>query len=318
MKVLVVCSGNNAKGQKFDVKIHQVFIYEQVESLKVLGVEFDYFFVSGKGLRGYFKSYLSLRRVLKKKYDIIHAHNGLCGFIANFQRSVPVVTTYHGSDINVFRLRMISYFPLFWSKQNILVSHSQLKKLLIKKNILIIPCGVNLQIFQPLQNNTLPNRMGHEEFQADILFSSSFSNQIKNFQLANEAINLLSSEKINLIELKNKSREEVCFLLNNSNLILLTSFSEGSPQVIKEAMACNCPIVSTDVGDIRHLIADTEGCYLTTFDSADVAEKIGLALKFSRTKGRTDGLERIINLGLTTENIAKQIYDVYVRVYQKN
>jgi teichuronic acid biosynthesis glycosyltransferase TuaC len=310
----MVCSGNSVKDGPFIFEKHQVFIFEQAESLKLLGIEFEHFFISGKGLRGYFKSYLSLRRVLKNKYDLIHAHNGFCGFITNLQRKVPVITTYHGSDINVSRLRMISYFPLINSKKNILVSQSQVKKLLIKKNSLIIPCGVNLKIFHPYKKSPLQIRESSIATQTNILFSSSFSNRIKNYKLANESIRLLSPEKINLIELKDKSREEVCSLLNNCNLLLLTSFSEGSPQIIKEAMACNCPIVSTDVGDIRYIIGNTEGCFLTTYNPADVAEKLSLALKFSRTRGRTSGLTRITDLGLTTENVAKQIFDVYCEV----
>jgi teichuronic acid biosynthesis glycosyltransferase TuaC len=66
-------------------------------------------------------------------------------------------------------------------------------------------------------------------------------------------------------------------LLNAADLLLLTSLTEGSPQVIKEAMACNCPIVATDVGDIREIIGYTDGCYITTFKPSDVAVKIQAA-----------------------------------------
>ena len=143
MKVLIVCSGNAAIGEQFELKIHQAFIHEQVESLKSLGVEFDYYFIKDKGSNGYLKHYLLLKRELRKKYDLIHAHNGLCGFIANLQKRVPVITTFHGSDINLLWLRMISYFPLIKSSQSIFVSESQLKKVFIKSKINVIPCAVD-------------------------------------------------------------------------------------------------------------------------------------------------------------------------------
>ena len=78
--------------------------------------------------------------------------------------------------------------------------------------------------------------------------------------------------------------------------MILTSFSEGSPQIIKESMACNCPIVSTDVGDVRDVIGETEGCYICSYDPKDVADKIKLALTYSEEKGRTNGRKRIIEL----------------------
>ena len=99
---------------------------------------------------------------------------------------------------------------------------------------------------------------------------------------------------------------------NASDLVLLTSFWEGSPNVIKEAMACNVPIVSTDVGDVKEVIGKTEGCYITSFDPEDVAEKIKLALKFGK---RTTGIEDIKHL--ESSLIAKKIIKIYKSVLEK-
>lgn len=314
MKVLIVCSGNAPFEEKFDVKIHQAFIYEQVESLKLLSVHFDYYFIKAKGSLGYFKHYKLLKKTLEDKYDLIHAHNGLCGFIANLQKQVPVITTYHGSDINLPFLRLLSYFPLIQSSQNIFVSYGQLKKVIIKRKVKVIPCAVDLNVFHPTNKEVKTSSINSVNLKKNILFSSSFSNRIKNYPLARAAIKRLKDENIELIELKCKSRGDVCNLMNTSDLLLLTSFSEGSPQIIKEAMACNCPIVSTDVGDIREVIGNTEGCYLCSFDPEDVADKIRQALIFSQTKGRTNGRERIIELGLDNISVAKKILELYEKV----
>ena len=96
------------------------------------------------------------------------------------------------------------------------------------------------------------------------------------------------------------------FFYNASEIVVLTSFHEGSPNVIKEAMSCNIPIVSTDVGDVKQLIANTDGCYITSYDPKDIAAKIELALNYNKkTTGRLD-IEH-----LEESNIAKKIINIY-------
>ncbi len=141
-----------------------------------------------------------------------------------------------------------------------------------------------------------------------MLFPSYFENPVKNRALAENAINILN-EDIVLLELKNKSRAEVSRIINSVDVLLLTSFSEGSPQVIKEAMACNCPIVATNVGDIKEVIGETEGCYITSFDCHDVAEKLKMALTFGK---RTNGREKIKRFD--NKIVASTIYNVYKEV----
>jgi len=151
----------------------------------------------------------------------------------------------------------------------------------------------------------------------NILFSSSFSNGVKNYPLAQKACLLAEKQlnkKINLIELKGFTRNKVASVMSQADCLLLTSFSEGSPQFIKEAMACNRPIVATNVGDIEWLFDNEPGHFLTSFDPKDVAEKIKMALDFKEKHGRTNGRQRIIELGLDSDSIAKKIIKVYEEV----
>jgi len=100
-------------------------------------------------------------------------------------------------------------------------------------------------------------------------------------------------------------------LMNAVDLVLMTSFTEGSPQFIKEAMACNCPIVSTDVGDVKDVIKNTKGCYITSYIPEDVATKIELALNYGK---KTDGREHIKHFD--NELIALKILNVYKKIIE--
>jgi glycosyltransferase involved in cell wall biosynthesis len=176
----------------------------------------------------------------------------------------------------------------------------------------IIPCGVNIDIFQPIDKLEARKILGLIPDERIVLFSSEFDVPVKNYPLAKAAC--AKFDNIKLIELKNFTREQVNLLLNACDLLLLTSIREGSPQVVKEAMACNCPIVSTDVGDVRNNIQDLQGCYIASFDPVDVAEKIKLAFNADRTGGR----KRLIDLGLDSVSTALRIIELYKNILKSN
>jgi len=305
MKILFVCSGNSKNGIS-------PFIKDQSESLTKNSIGIDFFFIQGKGTIGYLKNLPSLKKTIDLyKYDLIHAHYGLSGMLSILQRKIPVIITFHGSDINYQKNNSISSFATLFSKWNIFVSQKLYEKLYFKpkRNFEIIPCGVDFKIFNPIDKNEAKELLGLKIDERYILFPSSFSNEIKNYSLAKKALENINN--VTLLELKGYSRREVNLLLNASELLLITSFSEGSPQIIKEAMACNCPIVSTDVGDVKEVIGDTEGCFITSFDPKEISEKIKMALDFGK---RTDGREKILKLGLDSDTIAKKIINIYQNV----
>lgn len=307
MKVLIVCSGNV---ENFNFIIHHAFVYEQIEIIKKMyNVEYDTFFIKGKGILGYLKNLNKLKRKIRSyKPDFVHAHFGLSGLLATLQRIVPTLVTFHGSDANLPELTGLSRLASSLSQYDIFVSDKLKKRISSTTGYSIIPCGIDLDTFYPVDMKTAREKLNLDQTKKYILFASHFSNTIKNAPLAFAAVEKLD-EKCELLELKNRSREEVNLLLNACNLMLLTSKSEGSPQVIKEAMACNCPIVATDVGDIKDVISGTDGCFITSFESEDVAEKISLALKFNK---RTNGLENI--LSFDNALVAKKVYDIYSRI----
>jgi glycosyltransferase involved in cell wall biosynthesis len=102
------------------------------------------------------------------------------------------------------------------------------------------------------------------------------------------------------------------YYYNASDVALLTSFDEGSPNVIKEAMACNCPIVSTNVGDVQEVIGNTEGCFVCNADAGEIANKVEIILK---NRNRTNGRDHIQHL--RSEKVASRIKDIYLSVISK-
>jgi len=306
MKILIVCSYRDYSAHTNYVA---PFIYEQVQSLEKQGCEIRYVFVKGGGVSGYIRGTFDLIKAVNKwKPDIVHAHGGLCGFISNLQRRVPVVTTYHGSDINEKTNRFISQFAIRFSAFNIFVSQKLIDLAKPKNEHALIPCGIDLDQFYPIEDK----KACREKLNLDIekkyvLFSKMFYDPVKNYPLAKHAIDQF--EDVELLQFVGFSRSEACLLMNACDAVIMTSFSEGSPQFIKEAMACNCPIVSVDVGDVKEVVDDTQGCYITTYDSRDVAANLRLALDFA---GKTDGRFKIMNFDNT--KLAKRIIDIYGQV----
>lgn len=315
IRVLVVYRANRPD---FDFDLHQAFISDQIKSIKSISqqVSFTHFPIKGKGFWGYLKSLFLLYKKLKEEnYDVLHAHFSLSGLVASLQSKIPVVVTMHGSDINNKSLRPLTIITSLLCSKIIAVStHLRDKNLSIfNYKTAVIPCGVDIELFRP-KTKLAQHDTGMNAQKKTILFSSSFDNPIKNFELLKNAILLVQKYEIEVLELKNKTREQVAELINRSDLCVLTSFSEGSPQFIKEAMACNRPIIATDVGDIKHLFDGTSGCFLTDFTPENLADQIEKVLTHVN---KSDGRSRIIRLRLDSNAIANQIVQLYTSINSK-
>ena len=263
MKILILCSANSGQVASF--------IQEQVVALNTLGIETDYYLIKQKGVKGYLRARKGLiSKINEYKPELIHAHYGLSGLLGNLQRKVPVITTYHGCDINEIPLRMFSVMSILLSGYNIFVSKKQVKKVRIwLRNYSIIPCGVDYSVFYPVPKKEARLKLGIQPDKKIILFSSTFDRYEKNAPLAIEAVkNIPGSE---LIELKGYTREQVCLLMNACDVGLMTSLHEGSPVFIKELLACNRPVVSTNVGDVEESIGEIDGCEIVPFKTSKVA-----------------------------------------------
>jgi teichuronic acid biosynthesis glycosyltransferase TuaC len=172
MRVFFIISGNTMN----------VFVKEQAAELSVLGVEAIFFPILGKGVSGYLSSLNYLKKMIRLHHPaIVHAHYGLSGVLANLQRLVPVITTYHGCDINRLALRCWSSIPLVLSRKNIFVSQAMQQKIhwLNKKTHFVIPMGVNTHTFYEMDQKVARKQLNLDPDKTYVLFSSDFQFQLK-------------------------------------------------------------------------------------------------------------------------------------------
>ena len=185
MKVLVVA--------RYKERGFAPFVTQQVAALEKLGVECRYFPVKSNGIAGYLKHLKALRKAIKEfQPDVVHAHYGLCGLLANLQRRVPVMTTFRGSDINKKNVLPFSKMAMRLSAWNIFVSIKTIDIAKQKKKYTLLPCGIDIYDLQLTDKQEARNRMRLQENKKYVLFAGAFDNTVKNAPLAKEAVALLN------------------------------------------------------------------------------------------------------------------------------
>lgn len=305
MNILHLYSGRNPLGIP-------PFVAELGSEMEKQGHIVGYWPIEGKGLPGYFKAIFTLRNMLRdKRYDVVHGHYLWSVMVGAFQsRKYIRIGSFIGTDLNVPYMRFVArYFVAPILDRVIVVNSIMVSYLGNCKRVSVIPYGVDPEVFNDRMPETVETNKHLVNGAVNILFGSRFNRYEKNHTLAEAACNIIRKTKgVNLIELKGMTRKEIVDIMNNCDLLLLTSLWEGSPQVVKEAMACNCPVVTTDVGDVRWLLDGVDNCYVCGFDAVEIADKITEVLSKG---GRSNGRARIFELGLDLPSIAARVLDLY-------
>lgn len=311
MKVIFVASGNQ--------KIESIapFVQVQMDSLADKGVEISLYRVVGRGIKGYLTNTVQLRKILKREQpDIVHAHYSICGYlasIANFGLKSKVVVSLMGSDM-VVKLPLIRFFAKKLWDMTIVKSREMFDRLNVAR-ARIIPNGVNLEKMHLLDKNDSRKKCGFEDTKQYIIWCSQIDREEKNYPLAQKAVELLNDENVVLLPIQDAPHYMMNVYMRAADVLLLTSKREGSPNVIKEAMACNLPIVSTNVGDVEWLLDHVEGAYIAQDNTPqNVCECLKKALIFL---GHSTSRQRLIDIGLTTKSIASDIVNIYTDICNK-
>lgn len=252
------------------------FIAQQVRFLMDEGIDVDVF--SFRGSRSpwrYLVAWFRLRKNFHlRSYDLIHAHYGQSGLVA-LPAPVPVILTFHGSDLQGIVNRQGQYILagriLQWisrivaSRANRIIVVAERLKRYLPGNLCVhvIPGGLDLNLFYPTSRQQARQTLGLPMDQPLVLFPARPDDPVKHFSLAKAAVELLQPKMaVRLVTLGGIPHDRVANYINACDVLLLTSFHEGSPTVVKEALACNLPVVSVDVGDVRERLANLPGCVL--------------------------------------------------------
>jgi len=265
------------------------FVQEQVEGLRMRGLDVDVLVVGGKRRKlSYIDGVQRFRRHLhQRQYDLIHAHYVFSGIVARLQRGCPLLVSFHGAAEMVGWVGLLCKMlaPL---ADAVTVTSLEHKAQLGRKDAYVIPCGVDLDLFVPMPKEEARQRLGLPLEKKLVLFVGILRPE-KRLDVIQAAVQMLQheDESIELIIATGQPHERIPLYMNACDVLALASDYEGSPVVIKEAMACNLPIVSVDVGDVAQMIGGTEGCYVCQREPVDMAQKLKLALgRGQRTNGR--------------------------------
>jgi glycosyltransferase involved in cell wall biosynthesis len=311
------------------------FVKAQVDGLRELGVEIDVEFVdrATDGPRAYLRLGSSVEHVVERSEpDVVHVMYGgvMAAAVTGAVRARPVVLTLYGRDVFglprdaqlhrriASRLGVRASIRAARRASAVIVQSSMMADLLpadLRASVLVIPDGVDLERFQPTSRPASQELLGWDTSAKHVVFPWSRARPEKRFWLAETAVSSLNeggTSVVQLHELAGVPHEDVPTWLNAADAVLLTSTHEGSPNAIKEALACGVPVVSVDVGDVAWLIGHVSGCHLAEPTGSDLAKKLALALSSSE---RTNGRERMREL--STAAIAARIKSVYESVLSR-
>lgn len=318
MKVLFVSSANINEGNQ------SILVLNQGNSLSKVGIDIVFYPLMGKGFLGYLKNIKLIKRIIKEQnIDIIHAHYGICGIVSYFAKgNAKLLVSFMGTDIigdvcTKFKDKFIDFvivklsrwFAYYKFDHVIVKSASMIPYLKRGKNYTILPNGINFNKFYPVEKELARKELGLDLEKKIVLFASDPSRIEKNYTLAKEAVDRLSNTEL-LVVFK-LTQEKLNLYYNAADVCLLTSLHEGSPNFIKETLASNRVIISTDVGDVKKNLGVTENCYITPFDSLELSRLLELAL----TKEKSNGREMISHL--EEEKIALKIKSIYSTLIAK-
>ncbi len=264
-------------------------------------------------------------KTLTGRYDVVHGHYGLWCLLTRLQWKTPVVADYLGDDLlgtvkadggyskkGAFVVKVSRW--LCGHVDAILVKTEQMKKAASEGNIFVFPDGVNFDLFHPIPRSEARAKLGWDQDHDYVVFANNPDIPVKNFALAQAAIDCLSQRGITaeLVVANGLPQTKVVEYINAGNVLILPSIAEGSPNVVREAMACNVPVVATNVGDVAQVIGHTRGCVVCPHEPDALADGLEIALRHKEpTTGRCD------TEYLSSSAIAKQLIFVYEQITSK-
>jgi len=301
-----------------------VFVEAQINSLRRLGITCEVVHAR--------RDYLGLRRRTREAlesdaFDLVHAHFGYTAAVVAdvcSRSRTPLLVSYCGGDINGEEGRIArrtrswigsvaSRLAGFAAASIVVKTAAMIERLprALRKRTEIIPNGVDLDCFVRTSRDRARARLGWDDG-VIVLFGGRRLDPTKNYGLAEAAVQQLTARgmQAKLIPLEGVPHDQVPVWLSAADVVLLTSLREGSPNIVKEAMACDSPVVAVPVGDVAWLLEGVANSRLCSYDPKSVADGIAKVLTAESGGGR----EKIRALGLDSDSVARKLEALYLKI----
>jgi glycosyltransferase involved in cell wall biosynthesis len=296
----------------------------QIRSLQAIGVGVDVLEIRGLPKVKYLLAWSALQRYARQ-VDLVHCHYGYCGWLGRAQLQKPVVVSFMGDDLlgtpdvngnKTLASRGVVQLDRWFARtvDAVIVKSAEMARVVHPVEAHVVPNGVDLGVFRPIERRLARARLGWPQERRYVLFPASTTNPHKCYPLAQAAV-ARASAKINqpvqLVPLERVPADTVPLYMNACEAMVMTSFAEGSPNVVKEAMACNTPIVSVAVGDVPELFAGVSGYALCPRDERLLGEALaGVLTRPPQAHGRA----AIQAKGLDLDSVARRVLGIYTTV----
>lgn len=219
-------------------------------------------------------------------YDLVHANFGLTAPMALAQRQLPVVLSLWGTDV-FGKYGLVGRLSARLADEVIVMSEEMASRLAVDAHV--IPHGIDMELFAPTDQRTAQETVGWDPDTKHVLFPYRAGREVKNYPLAKRVVEAADDRFDDPVELQSVygvAHEEMPTFMNAADALILPSRWEGSPNSVKEALACNLPVVATDVGDVRERLAGVYPSSVCRSESELVAELVAVLEQDRRSNGR--------------------------------
>jgi glycosyltransferase involved in cell wall biosynthesis len=249
------------------------FVRDQVEALRALeGIDVElHSFDPPGGIAPYLRESLVLaRRYRGAYYDVVHSHYGLSGFCALAVRGARRrVVTFHGDDLRLGKVAPVSRLVARLSDLPATVSANLARSEAAglggpgeRRRVAVLPCGVDLERLRPIDRAEARSALGLDPDGRYLLFPADPSRPEKRIDRARGLV----PDGVELLHYDSTPPERVPLYVNAANAVVVTSEREGFGLAPLEALACDVPVLATDVGIAPLALAGIAGTLCAPFD----------------------------------------------------
>jgi glycosyltransferase involved in cell wall biosynthesis len=302
-----------------------IFAKRESQSLRCAGITVRQFFLHSRtSPLDVIQEFFRFRREIREfRPQVVHAHYGtVTALFCGLATARPLVITFRGSDLNpdptVSRLRsalshFFSQMAALRASQIICVASGLKRRLWWRRDqVAVIAGGVDLELFHPRPKAEARAALGWPAAEKIVLFNAGKSPRIKRLDLAEAAVekaNLLGCPARMVVLTGDTESSEIPLYLNAADCLLITSDWEGSPYIVREALSCELPIVSVEVGDVAERVAGVNPSRIVSRDANALGAALAEVLSLNcRSNGRSAMQE------LSEEKVAERVRSLYERI----